>query len=497
MNRSTVFSQTPNSVGQNLRALMDVTDINNITYAANGILAREGIEDVEKRERYIEYFYDKMLLDTIEIKASENVFLKYCETREVPQGHEKYFLRRYAPLTEHLVPLSEGVPPKSDAFATESFEGTFAQYGRYTELTDRVDFAVIDPLLAIRSSQYGEVVVRTAERLARREAIEFGSENFAGGADNIGGLFIGDNIGIADYRAAALKLKRILVEPLNGKYRVICSPEHIYDLVEDPLVVAYMTYTNTAEPLTTGKPVELFNITFEETMLDEYTYGYFGDSIDAMEHPGEFFEDDKYKLRVFAIHEVDGVFEAEYYVNLSEDTLGTESNQPIRLKQDARLNDGSYIPDKVFWYVKDGIDALEIGDKVQKVTYDKDGNRVVEELELDANSLALVKGLSWSELPVHKSFMFGKEWMAKTGMNGRMGAKFYVKQKGSSGVIDPIDQRQSVGFKIDTLGFNILRSEAIQVFYFVPSKAVTMQEYMIEQRPVYNNTHGHEQATPV
>ena len=68
--------------------------------------------------------------------------------------------------------------------------------------------------------------------------------------------------------------------------------------------------------------------------------------------------------------------------------------------------------------------------------------------------------------------MFGNEFMVKTGMDGRMNAKMYVKPLGSAGVLDPINQRQSVGWKIDTLGFNTLRAEAMVQFIFVPSSAL-------------------------
>ena len=77
--------------------------------------------------------------------------------------------------------------------------------------------------------------------------------------------------------------------------------------------------------------------------------------------------------------------------------------------------------------------------------------------------------------------MFGQEYMVKTGIDGRDGAQMFVKPKGSAGVLDPIDQRQSIGFKIDTLGFNVIREEAIHTFYFVPTKAAATQQFAIEK----------------
>ena len=77
-----------------------------------------------------------------------------------------------------------------------------------------------------------------------------------------------------------------------------------------------------------------------------------------------------------------------------------------------------------------------------------------------------------TQLPVHRSFMFGKEFIYKTGHEGRMGSKMYVKPLGSAGTLDPINQRQSIGWKIDTLGFNTVRAEAMQQFIFVPMYAL-------------------------
>ena len=45
-----------------------------------------------------------------------------------------------------------------------------------------------------------------------------------------------------------------------------------------------------------------------------------------------------------------------------------------------------------------------------------------------------------------------------------------VKEKGSSGVLDPIDQRQSIGFKINSVGFGSTRPEAIYDYVNIPTQ---------------------------
>lgn len=459
----------------NLRALADIEGINSITAAANGLLGKSGLTDAVKRERRIEYFYDQMLLDTIKLGSENNVFLKYCKVKSVPKGNEKFLLRRWGALTEHTFPLAEGIPPKSDHMASESFEGTYQQYGRYMEFTDRVEFNLIDDVIAHYSMELGDVAIRTAERLCREELIENAGPIYPE-AKTFDELVVGDTVGIADYRLQALKFQRRLVKPINGSYHVICSPEHIYDLVEDPMVIEFMQYTQTAEPYITGRPVKLFNIEFEETMLDDFAYGY-----TEMSNPGEYEEVSGYKLRLVCIQD-DGTLA---YFNATAGSSNAISTGAVTMKRtvgEAYLKDGSWIPNKVTWEIDNVLDAATDAGTAVTAT-DKDGN-TISGFKLykgnPADSTKHARSVVY-QLPVHRSFMFGDEFIYKTGIDGEMNAKFYVKEKGSAGVLDPIDQRQSVGFKINTLGFNTVRPEAMVQFIFVPKHALDTYGVVIDE----------------
>jgi hypothetical protein len=46
----------------------------------------------------------------------------------------------------------------------------------------------------------------------------------------------------------------------------------------------------------------------------------------------------------------------------------------------------------------------------------------------------------------------------------------FVKPLGSAGVLDPIDQRQSIGFKINSVGFGSTRLEAVVRYLCVPTQ---------------------------
>jgi hypothetical protein len=68
--------------------------------------------------------------------------------------------------------------------------------------------------------------------------------------------------------------------------------------------------------------------------------------------------------------------------------------------------------------------------------------------------------------------MLGADALAQIEVAGEGNVQMFVKPKGSAGVLDPIDQRQSIGFKINTIGFKLIRDEACWVFNHVPTQAV-------------------------
>lgn len=67
--------------------------------------------------------------------------------------------------------------------------------------------------------------------------------------------------------------------------------------------------------------------------------------------------------------------------------------------------------------------------------------------------------------------MVGKDALTRTGLAGEQNAKMYAKPLGSAGVLDPIDQRQSIGFKINSVGYGSTRLEAIVDYMCIPTQA--------------------------
>ena len=193
-----------------------------------------------------EVFYSKQLLDTIRLDANEY----------------------WAPLRAHTVPLQEGVPPVSDKGSVEQYEMEADQYGRYMEFTDKVDFKVVDPVVAHYTKEYSIVAIETLDLLAQHTLLTVAQKYFAGGAANAGALRLWSKPEIADLRLIGLSLKKQLVKPRsNGRFHVLVSPEFVYDMLDDEYIQNYMKINQTtAQIYDNGTLIPLFGFEFYEVM---------------------------------------------------------------------------------------------------------------------------------------------------------------------------------------------------------------------------------------
>lgn len=361
-----------------------------------------------------ELFYDKQLLDTIRLDESHFVFYRLANTTPIQGNAEKLQIRRWAPLQAHIEPLSEGVPPFSDKGSMESYEiGTFS-YGRYMEFTDRVSFETIDPVIAHYTKEYAIVAMETLDLLAREALTTVAQAAFANSKANFETLEIGDVPTLNDLRIIALSMKKQLVKPRNGnRYHVIGTPDFFFDMISDPLVEKYMTINQSTKGFyeDMGPIPAMFGLEFYETM--------------HIDDSGEYTTADGTYLRVFK--NKGGSYE---YQNLDANTAKVEAED--NYVRDSRTGQkASYIPGLTKWNIPEG----------------------------------------FNELKVHRIFVLGADCLTRTEIAGQGNAKMYVKPLGSAGVLDPIDQRQSIGFKINSVGFGSTRPEAVVCYYCVPTQA--------------------------
>ena len=348
-----------------------------------------------------EVFYSKQLLDTIRYDADQYVYFRLADETPIQEKADKLMVRRWTPLQGHTTPLEEGVPPKSDKGSVEKYEIAAKQYGRYMEFTDKVDFAVVDPVVAHYTKEYSLVAMETLDLLARETLFSIAQKEFAGNAANFEGLTMDSKPSMTDLRLIILALKKALVKPrANGRYHVIGSPEFYYDMISDPVVEKFMTIENSTKGMYESAAAclpPMFSMEFYETLL--------------VPTDGKFVKDNKESIRLYKANG-DGYD----FLTIDKDTLiggsGADAAETV-LKtingyvKDLRTGeDASYIPNQKVW---------------------------------DIAAYNAAHGTAYEEFKVQHILIVGKDALTRTGLAGEGQAKMYVKAKGSAGVLDPID----------------------------------------------------------
>ena len=396
---------------------------------ANAQIAKHG-----KQYLNPEIFYSKQLLDTIRVEANEYVYYRYAETQPMGEKANKLQVRRWAPLQAHTVPLTEGVPPITDKGSVEMYEIDTNQYGRYMEFSDKVNFKIVDPIIAHYVAEYSIVAVETLDLLARETLFAIANKVYAGYVAGVENLTQNSKPSITDLRKVVLGLKKQLVKPRsNGRYHVIAGPDFFFDMVQDPTVEKYMTINQTTKTMYDDSMlVPMFGMEFYETLVCP-THGEFTKIVSGVA---------KKALRIYS---VDG-----------------DSYTFRTITEDDTLTAGGKILTEVSGYVKDsrtGEDASYIP------------NQQIWDLDSYNSDTTLSGGKTWYEFKMQHVLVLGKDALLRTGISGEDNVKVYTKALGSAGVLDPIDQRQSIGFKINDVGFGSARLEAIVDYICVPSMA--------------------------
>lgn len=396
-------------------------------------LANKQIEKYGKQFLNPDVFYTKQLLDTIRVDQNEYVYFRYADTMPMGEKANKLQLRRWAPLQAHTIPLQEGIPPISDKGSVEMYEIDTAQYGRYMEFSDKVNFKVVDPIIAHYASEYSIVAVETLDLLARESLFAIANKVYAGYAAGVEALTETSKPTITDLRKIVLGLKKQLVKPRsNGRYHVIAGPDFYFDMVSDPTVEQYMRINNTTKTMYDDSMlVPMFNMEFYETLVCP-THGEFTTVVGSVA---------KKALRIYSV-----AGDVYTFKTLTEDDTLTGGAKILKsvsgyVKDNRTGEDASYIPDQQIW-------------------------------DLDAyNADSKAGGKTWYEFKMQHVLVLGKDALIRTGISGEDSAKMITKPLGSAGVLDPIDQRQSIGFKINDVGFGSARLEAIVDYVCVPSMA--------------------------
>ena len=391
--------------------------------------------------------YSKIMLKTIELAESDYVFDKLAVERTMPSnnGSNEIMFKRMLALAAHTQPLVEGIPPASDQGRMVAIKASTKSYGRVMKFTDKVNWAVVDPLISEYTRQLSLKIPETKDILAQEALLAecqmyYASEKEAGSSndsDILKSKINGDVRHIKyltpdcaptidEFRKIVLSEEAAHVRPYQGSnFLVLATSAVLFDLITDKRVKEFMKYTGSGSAYSNDMVIDLFSLAFKKAKTaksdntyvnadGELTYIYHAPSITAGDYNGR-----ANLLITKPISEIDDTTVITV-VPLDKDETGAYEAEITTIKGKTALNTAT----KGFYDV----------------------------------------------LNVHYSYVLGEDCLFRIGVEGHTAPQFIKKELGSAGTEDPLNQRQSVGWKIDSLGYKVPNPDAVVAYLSCPTQ---------------------------
>ena len=186
-------------------------------------------------------YYEKRLIDLAEPSL---VYDQFGVKRPIPRnGGKTIEFRKYSPLDKALTALTEGVTPHGNKLDVTTITATVDQYGDYIEISDVLDLTAIDRNVEEATSLLGSQAGRTLDTIVREVVTAGTNKMFAPKVSSTGTeteVLLRDDLDTTCLltpkviRQAVAKLRRMNAVPFSDGYFVgIIHPDVACDLQND------------------------------------------------------------------------------------------------------------------------------------------------------------------------------------------------------------------------------------------------------------------------
>ena len=376
-------------------------------------------------------YYSDYLIDNAEASLVHD---RFAQKHTIPAGNGKTVqFRKYDPLPKITDPIAEGVTPSGQTINMGIVNATVAQYGGYVELTDLLIMTAIDNNLCMATKLLGSQAGRTLDTISREVLVggtnvQYGEgkissrEQIVGGSDNDG-----ENcyLTVDAIRKAVRFLKNQNAEKIDGAFVAIIHPDCAYDLMSDP---------NWRTPNQYADPSAIF-----EGEIGKIEGVRFIESTEAKVFHAEDLATGARNLKVSSA--VSGSANVGF---TSEGTVAANS-----LVGRAVLIDGKK------YYVS--------ANSASSMTLCTDSTKATEAKITCADDTVIYPGEAGAcGVDVYATLLFGENAYGTTSLaNG--GLEHIVKQLGSAGSSDPLNQRATVGWKATKVTVRLVEAFMIRI----------------------------------
>lgn len=381
-------------------------------------------------------YYERTLLENAK---PEMVHSRDAQKRPLPMHNGKVVkFRRMTPFAASTEPLKEGVTPDGQELLQTSLSATVKPYGRHVELTDEMNFYMLDNMHREVAQLLSDQAALSLDTICRDALCAGLNVQYAGGGTSRAGITSKDTLTAAEVKKAVRTLIRNNAKPFpDGFYHAVIHPDAVFDLTDDPLWIDAAKYQ-------------------DKRKLERYELGCL--------HKVKFFESTNAKVFAAQSAIVEGVASLTVSsVDVSRMALAvTESLTPDQARALAgkAVNVRYTLSDKTV----DTPMCIERVDAQEKKVYFRwmPDAAVVANWTADNTAQIVPEGGGTNGIDVFATLIYGQNAYGdiELGGNGK-NVKIIINPPGSAGAADPLEQRGTIAWKVQGFTSVILQDAFI------------------------------------
>ena len=408
--------------------------------------------EIEGLSEEMQTYYSDYLLDNAEPKLIHDQF---AQKITIPKGCGKTVrFRKYDPLPKLSTTLCEGVTPDGQSLNMSTVEATVHQYGGYVELSDLLMLSAVDNNLLMATKLLGAQAGRTLDTITREVLCGGTNVQYAAGQVSArfllkGGLPEGNHYLTVDcIKRAVRTLKSQNAEKIDGAYVCIIHPDCAYDLTND-LNWKYPYQYAAQHQLFEGEIGMIEGVRFVESPEAKVFRG-------TEVAPGvPYIQNDRLFYGVSG-----GMSTEPYYITVGNGA-SNEGFCPTNDLIGKKLCVYSASEQKCYAITVTAVDPNPETD--QNIFFREELlGRNGEPLVMTSNDMIFCGEAGFCGRDVYATLVLGENAYGTTEISGG-GLEYIVKQLGSGGTADPLNQRATVGWKATKAAVRLMEPFMVRI----------------------------------
>ena len=373
----------------------------------------------------------------INLAEPELIHDQFGQKHPIPKNSGKTIeFRKYDSLPKALVPLTEGVTPAGQKLSMGVIRATVKQYGGYIELSDILELTAIDNNLVQATRLLASQAGRTSDTITREVLAGGTNVVYAGGAKDRSELVGGDAteannkyLSVDDIRKAVRALKVMNAQKINGYFAGIIHPDTAYDLMSDKKWVDVKTYSD-PDGIYEGEIGKIEGVRFVETT----------------------------EAKIF--HAPDLVIADGSNAAVRDLTVKSASGKVITVTEALSTNQAAALTGREILV---GSELMEVASAAAGAAGSATITVKDSPATTPAASTVIYPGEGGAKgRDVYSTLIVGADAYGVTELEGG-GLQHIVKQLGSSGTADPLNQRATAGWKLTKVAERLVEQYMVRI----------------------------------